>query len=377
MSNIITEVFSTGPGKYLSLLAFISTVICSSNIKAASIDVTYNKGVDAYSGERWSECIAQFEESLHLYNLYKTITGNCRLTCNSQQYESNIKENIEDLKFYEKLFNTRDCLNKCQEKGFEHVNLKSDIDDSTLHYMQARKPYEYLHVCYFQMNALHKSASAVYTYLIANPEDQTMKNNLKYYVNQPEVDAKEITDLLSDDYMVMYKLGLKAYNQNNWRETIASMEEVLTDYISWENNCRVECERQPEQEWSPEFVKTISNAAASLLHCRQHCQDDLKSLEYASGVDFLAEILNYLQISYYHLDRFNDAAKAVTSYLEMIPNDETMLENKKIYSTLIDKDAFVGRSDIEYYFKRDRYEKQLLKLFHQGNDNNEINSNAL
>lgn len=368
---------SVTPGKYLSLLAYISTLICITSIEAASIDLSYNKGVEAYSGERWTECIAQFEESLHLYNLYKTIIGNCRQTCNSQEYASKIKENIEDLKFYEKLFNTRDCLNTCQEKGFEHVNLNSDIDDSTLYNMQARKPYEYLHVCYFQMNALPKSASAVYTYLIANPDDQTMKNNLKYYIDQPEVDTTEITDLLSEDYTVMYKLGLKAYNHKNWRETIASMEEVLTDYMSWENNCRVECERQPEQEWSPEFIKTLSNAVASLLHCRQHCQDSLKTLEYPSGVDFLAEILNYLQISYYHLDRLNDAAKAVTSYLEMFPNDETMLENKKIYTTLTEKEAFVGRSDIEYYFKRDHYEKQLLKLFHQGNENNEINSNTI
>lgn len=364
--------------KYLKEIIFFVFTWISMGLafKFSSVDKTYQKGIEAYSGERWSECIAQFEESLYLYKMYKTIITNCRLQCNSQRYDSDIKEDIEDLKIYERFFNTRDCLNKCQEKGFEDVHVSNELQDSVLHNMQARKPYEYLHICYFQMNALPKAASAVYTYLVANPDNEQMKNNMQYYIEQPEVDVKEVVDLLSEDYMLMYKLGKQAYNKNNWRETIASMEEVLSDYLSWENSCRVECERQPEQEWSPEFVTTLSNNIASLLHCRQQCQDKVKLLGFNSGQEFLADVLNYLQICFYRLDNYNDAAKSVASFLVLVPNDEDMLENKNIYGSLVPKEAFEERSDIVYYLKRDTYEKQLLNFFHRGN-NNEINSNAL
>ncbi|XP_028156239.1 cartilage-associated protein-like [Ostrinia furnacalis] len=343
----------------------------------SSIDKVYKKGVSAYSGERWTECITQFEESLYLYKLYKSVAVNCRLKCRAEPYETYIKENIEDLKIYEKFLNKRKCLLKCLEKGFDDVRVSSDVHESTLFNIQARKPYEYLHLCYFQMYAFQKAASAAYTFLIANPKDETMKNNLKYYSEQPEVDINEVVDLESEDYKVLYHLGLKSYKKNNWAETVASMEEVLTDYMSSENVCRAECERQPEQESTSEFVLTVSNNVASLLHCHQHCQEKLKSLEYNSGIEFLADVLNYLQISYYHLDRFEDAAKAVASYLALMPDDEDMLENKKMYSTLTDAKSFSERETIIYYMNRDLYEKKLIELFHQEFNDYHTQSNAV
>ncbi|KAI5640583.1 cartilage-associated protein-like [Phthorimaea operculella] len=343
----------------LKLIAFLfACAIGSSEALRASLDKAYQKGTEAYKGERWSECIKNFEESMHLYKLYKTITGNCRLNCNSKQYETQVKDNIEDLQFFEKYFNMRNCLKVCKEFGFEDVNLQSDVSDFTLHAMQSRKPYEYIHMCYYQMNMLPKAASSVFTFLVAYPDDETMQQNLQYYLDQPEVDANEIVDLQSEDYAVLYKLGIEAYKNKNWKEAIASMEEVITDYLSSENNCRVECERQPEQEWSPEFVITLSNTMASLLNCHQTCQERLKLLGYGSGVEFLADVLNYIQISYYHIDSINQAAKAVASYLVLLPNDPDMLSNKKIYTATVGTEAFIERSDIVYYFRR-RHKRRL------------------
>lgn len=362
--------------RYCLVLGLLtSPCVSTTKLDLPSVDSAYEKGVKAYSDERWSKCIEYFEESLHLYKLYKSVVNNCRLTCNSQSYQSQIKENIEDLMIYERFFVKRDCLNMCQENGFSDMHINSTIQDSTLVNMEMRRPYEYLHMCYFQMNALPKAASAVVTHLVVNPQNEHMQKNLKYYMEQIEVDANEVVDLQSEDYKVMYKLGYEAYKNSNWRETIASMEEVVTDYILSENVCRVECETQPEQESSPEFIITVSNNIASLLHCRQQCQDKLAFLGYQSGIQFLADVLNYIQISYYRLNRYKEAAKTTASYLVLLPNDEDMLQNKIIYSTLVDQNAFEERSDIVHYFKRDAYEKELLYLFHQGI--NSIDSNTL
>lgn len=362
---------SKNDSRFIPLLFLIAGIFCVQCKISSSIEKTYQKGVAAYFGERWTECITQFEESLYLYRLYKSVIVNCRLQCKSEPYKSEINENYDDLKTYEKFFNARNCLNSCHEKNFDDIRVKSDLDESILFNMQARKPYEYLHLCYFQVYALPKAASAAYTYLVVNPNDETMKKNLKYYIQQPEVDENEVIDLESEDYKVLYHLGLKSYDQNNWAETVASMEEALTDYMSSENNCRAECERQPEQESTSEFVLTISNNMVSLIHCHQHCQDKLKNLNYDSGVEFFADVLNYLQISYYHLERIADAAQAVASYLALMPSDEDMIENKKIYSTLVtDEKSFSERSMIVYYLNRDSHEKKLLNLFHQGDNYN-------
>lgn len=361
---------------YLVVLIISCEIILNDCLKPASLENTFHKGVIAYSDERWSLCIEKFEEALHLFKLYKSILINCRIKCNGQIYESQIKEDIDDLKIYEKYFNKRDCLNKCQDKEFLNVNLNRTLDDTVLHDMQAKKPYEYLHICYFHQRMFNQAASAAYTYLVANPDDDTMKSNVQYYLEQPEVDRNEVVDMESEDYVVMYNLGKKSYKQNKWAETVASMEEVLKDYFASENNCRVECEHLPGQEWSSEFVITMSNNIASLLHCHQQCQDKLKYLKYNYGTEFIADVLNYIQVSYYHLEKYADAAEAVGSYLVLMPDDEDMLENVKFYKKHVDEKDFVPRSEVVFYLKRDTYEKNILHFFHQGHKH-DIDFNAI
>ncbi|CAB3240670.1 unnamed protein product [Arctia plantaginis] len=335
-----------------------------------SLDKTYEKGVKAYTDERWSRCIEKFEESLHLYKLLKSVVMNCRLKCASKVYESYVKQDIEDLKIYETYFNRRNCINQCQDIGFRAINLKSIPEEYVLSKMHARKPYEYLHMCYFQMHMFQKAASAAYTYFLAHPDDNVMKGNIQYYLDQPEVDTTEVMDLEGDDYVILYNLGINSYFKKNWAETVASMEEAIKNYIASENQCRVECEHQPGQEWSSEFVITLSNNMASLLHCHQLCQDKLSLLKYHSGVEFLTDILNHLQMSYYHLEKLEDAVEAVKTYLILKPNDEDMLANEKFYGDLVEKKIESQRSDVTGYFARDKYEKELLNLFHKDSKHN-------
>ncbi|CAG9581422.1 unnamed protein product [Danaus chrysippus] len=347
-------------------VCFLGIIVFSVCSKFSSLDTIYQKGVDAYSRERWSECIVHFEESLHLYKTYKTVIINCRLKCNTEN-KSQILEQIEDLKIYELFLNRRNCLIKCLDNEFENVYMYNNVSNKILSNFQSRKPYEYLHLCYFEMNALPKAASAAYTYYVANTENEMMKNNVDYYILQPEVDSKEVIDLESEDYQVLYRIGLKAYRLKNWGETIANMEEALTHYLNWENSCRAECEHLSEQDWTSEFSITIANYIASVLTCRQKCQNNPI---FNTGIELLAEILNYLQISYYHMERFEDASQAVATYLFLIPNDEDMLENKKIYLSLVDEKSFSERSDVVYYFKRDKQEKMLLNFFQSENNDN-------
>lgn len=347
--------------------------ICN-GVKYLSIDKAFTKGASAYSGERWSECIAQFEEAIHLYKLYKSVCTNCRLKCNSNLENPIVKDNIEDLKMYETFVKRNDCVTKCKESGFNELEIDDNISEYTLNSMQNRTPYQYIHICYFQMYNLPKAASAAYTYLAKHPTDPEMIHNLEYYAKQPEVDKNEITDLEGNDYVTLHRIGLKAYGLNNWEETIAAMEEVLIDYILSENSCRAECDHLSDHEPSSEFVIVVTRYIKSILQCKQSCQKYVQSMNYDSGNELLADVLNYLQISYYHTGRYVNAAKALQSYLLISPDDEDMLKNKKFYSDLVNEEDFIERSEITQYYKRNEYETKLLNFLRE-NDESETDNN--
>jgi hypothetical protein len=42
---------------------------------------------------------------------------------------------------------------------------------------------------------LQKAASAVFTFLVTNPDNEVMRENLKFYSNLPEVDMYQVVNL--------------------------------------------------------------------------------------------------------------------------------------------------------------------------------------
>ncbi|XP_053620501.1 prolyl 3-hydroxylase 1-like [Plodia interpunctella] len=349
----------------LLIFSFINLSVCE-NI---SLEEVYKKGIKSYSRKDWSDCVIQFEETITLYKLCKNIILNCRHKCKSQPHQNLVQDDFEDLKFYENVFFISNCIMVCQETEFSRVSLKIDISDYVLTKMINLEPYEYLQVCYYQTNQLKKAASAAATYLIFHPDDSIMRSNLQQFMRLAKLSPDEIVHLEAEQYTLLYDLAMKSYSKKDWLETVEHLENSVKKYLSSEESCRAECQKLPEQEWSSELMITLSNAIAALIHCQQKCQKRLKSVGYISGIDFLSEALNYLQICYYNLDKIQEAAEATASFLLLKPDDEVMLENKEIYSNFTEPEAFVVRSEIQYYLKRDNYEKELLELYVHKNPN--------
>lgn len=352
--------------KLVVVLTVLSKVTC---VDHASINSIYTKAVKAYKDDNWSTCINYLDEVLHLYKLHRSVTNNCRHKCLSSADAVNVKEKIEDLKFFEIVFKRQNCFKHCLEKDFNAVKLLPEINQDIHFDLRSRLPYKYLHRCYYKIDDYPKAASAAYTYLVQNKHDADV-DSLKFYMTKLS-NPNDFIDFLSNDYIHLFNIGREAYAMGNWGETIAAMEEVLTDYFSAENNCRAECEEYPKYDWSPNFSVTLSNNIANLLQCYQNCQRVLQSHEFSSGVNFIAEVLNYLQICYFHSERYKEAAMAVESILLMHPNDEDQIENKKLYSQ-VSTDTFVDRPDIFFYYKRDSYEKYLLSLISKSDDDHNI-----
>ncbi|CAH2050420.1 unnamed protein product, partial [Iphiclides podalirius] len=59
------------------------------------------------------------------------------------------------------------------------------------------------------MHSFPKAASAAYTYLAAHPSDSKMENNVKYYIDMPEVDVNEIYYGAKYNYFTVTCIAIK------------------------------------------------------------------------------------------------------------------------------------------------------------------------
>ncbi|KAJ8936432.1 hypothetical protein NQ318_015578 [Aromia moschata] len=176
----------------------------------------YEEGVEAYLENRFADCVEYFEKALNKYRAYKKRLQNCRLKC---KYETELSEplypvDVENLLFYEKAIKQTLCIMECKSRHPEIFG-SYDVNPETEQLFEERKPYEYLHICYFQkklsslngethddllpshyhylqftyfkMQDLRKACQAVASYLLFYPDDYTMLSNMKYYSGLPKV----------------------------------------------------------------------------------------------------------------------------------------------------------------------------------------------
>lgn len=305
------------------------------------------------------------ETSIHIYKLALTATADCRISCQNHPFEPLVKKDIDDLHYYEKMLKKTLCFLKCKRQRYPNVVFDFPFDVSSLKTMEDLTPYSYLHICYFHKNLLQKAASAAFTYLVRNPEDKSMRSNLEYYLTLPEVDAREITNFESEEFLPLYLHGMNAYNNEDWESVVAYMEESLQAYFASEQRCRVLCEGSFDQGWLPDFTSSVSNHFTFCLKCKQRCVQKLKMLNDLKGKEIMADQYNYLQIAYHKLGRLSDACRCVASYLLIFPSDETMMHNKQLYSDIADPTAFSPRPEIVHYLLREEYEAKLLQFINQ------------
>lgn len=115
-----------------------------------SCSVLYEKGVEAYLENRFEDCVTYLEAAIENYRTYTKKLQNCRLLCKEEAENSEplYSVDVENLRFYEKAIRNTLCLIECQKKNdvFDFY-----LNTATTEVFENRKPYEYLHICYFQV----------------------------------------------------------------------------------------------------------------------------------------------------------------------------------------------------------------------------------
>ncbi|KAJ8930442.1 hypothetical protein NQ314_016769 [Rhamnusium bicolor] len=303
----------------------------------------YEKGVEAYLENRFIDCVDYFEKALEKYRSYTKKLQNCRLQC---KYEAELSEplypvDIENLLFYEKAIRQTLCIVKCKKENseiFGNFNINQEMEKL----FEDQKPYEYLHICYFQTGDVMKAASSAFTYLVSHSEDKVMQSNLKHYSSLKDVNMKEIVNFEANDYVYLYVHGADAYERKDWKTAETNMEESLGAYL------------QTEEEYHFAFC----------LKCKQKCKKRLGSLNGEIHEDLLPSHYHYLQFIYFKMGNLRKACQAVASYLLFFPDDDVMLSNMKFYSALpkFQDDYFQPREEAIRYVQREHYETRILKF---------------
>ncbi|KAE8744370.1 hypothetical protein FOCC_FOCC008974 [Frankliniella occidentalis] len=225
-----------------------------------------------------------------------------------------------------------------------------------------------------------KAASAVFTILSHDPNNEIMKHNLKYYLAKPGIDVNSIVNYESEKFVSLYTLGTEAYFKEEYDAAISNLEASLKEFFKASDECRADCEGPFDQGWLPDFTSSIANHFVYCLKCKAKCQSKLSVLNGEKYDDFLATHFNYLQFAYYKKGNLREACAAAGTYLLFLPGDSTMLENVEYYKTLpkVDDSMFRPRADAEKYIKRQSYEESLLTyisdefVFEENEDTNEI-----
>ncbi|XP_015123509.1 cartilage-associated protein isoform X2 [Diachasma alloeum] len=335
-----------------------------------TLEEAYKAAVNTYLDEHWDECIIGFNHFLQRYKSYKNAVINCRKKCRSEASAVSpiFAENVEDLHFYEKKIRETLCLLNCNQDYRDVVGpqalkrLPKEIEKEIF----GLKPYEYLHICYYQRNRFQEAANALFTYMTFHPQHELSSKNLRYYLTLKEVDENEVKNLEMSPFLEYYMKAVKAYGEKLYEDAAENFEKSLQLYMKSEDECRLYCEGSFEQGWHPEFTSSIANHFTYCLKCKRLCSQLLNNFNGDYQRDLLPSHYNYLQFAYYKLGEIKSTCQAVESYLLFYPADETMLNNKEYYKKLPkveeqQDEFFTPRPEAVNYVKRQEYELRILR----------------
>ncbi|KAL3842115.1 hypothetical protein ACJMK2_020167 [Sinanodonta woodiana] len=229
------------------------------DLERNDIQDTYASGLNAYHASDWTSAIENFEESLRLYFEEEE---KCRAACEgpySHKGHPDFTNAVAD-HFLVVLF----CQYKCEEK--------LSVFGKEFQPNFVSEHYNYLQYSYFKVNDMDKAVRAVATFILFQPNNETMLKNKAYYkrnsgVHQrhfiPFEEAKQYYErrkIVSDiiDYVkTKHALSpdkLVDETSNAWRGTKPSLKEINNPHSIY----------QPFMEYSKDFGVTIFAESAEL-----------------------------------------------------------------------------------------------------------------
>ncbi|KAK2155798.1 hypothetical protein LSH36_231g04018 [Paralvinella palmiformis] len=415
---------------YLFVLAAINSCVPqTSGEPVVTFDVLYNAGIESYAQERWAECVDYMRKAIADHKTFQDNLIECRLMCesvskNSDKYLSYedlaMRDRLSELSFFEIALRRSDCIRRCKKEKLS--GRPESVDQEIMAEFDKLKPYDYLQICAYQSGNYKTAAAASFTYLLANPDHETMQKNVQFYRTLANVNSGDFYNMELKPHQDLYMKGVDTYTEKKYAATIKHIEGALVEYYKEFSRCSALCEGTYDHESFPDFYNAVADHWISVLRCKHQCPIKLATINGALVDNFLVEHYNYLQFSYYqgnkilidpmsvyHLlfcslslfnilaDNGNDyqqlnkaiqywryfancqvwiigtkkfekdlktAAACTATYLLLKPNDETMKQNKAFYLTMegLKEKDFLPRGEATKYVDEQKMEITMIQF---------------
>ncbi|XP_013392935.1 prolyl 3-hydroxylase 1 isoform X3 [Lingula anatina] len=353
-------------GKITVIVCTILTILtqkCSAlpDFPSVTYEMMYSAGLDAYSNQKWSDCMKFMSRAIEDYHFYTETLAECRRLCTKANKFNTQKPVDMQLAIFGNYVYKSNCIRKCKMTKFKTRpdNYSAEVDEA----FENLKPYDYYQLCAFKIQLYQHAAAAAYTFLLSNKDNEAMQKNIHYYRSLPQVKDEFFVNLEEKPYQTHYIRAVEAYNREDWLGVIESMEKSTREYFKEHRTCRLLCEGKVEQEQQLDFIENIADYFIKVLDCKKSCGQKLDKIYGQFIEDFIAGCYHYLQFAYFKVGEFNHASECAGTYLLFKPGDETMEANKDAYLRLkgIGPMSFTPREDAQKHYDLIAFEAQLLK----------------
>ncbi|MCP9265836.1 hypothetical protein DINM_021232 [Dirofilaria immitis] len=302
--------------------------ICTSEEPEVTFEQLYKYGKIEYTKGNWNDCIAFFfgQSKISIILLMKM--------CGVARKLKDAKEDIVEIAMMYTNAQHALCLFRC--KNDRLTTMRPPLNDpDVFEEFQARKPYQYLQICYWKQKDLALAVRSAYTYLVANPRDQETLDNLAFYMEQDGYNENMLIDVRQMKYEASYMRGVKAYNDEEWQLCVNEFEISVKQFFDEEQKCRHVCTDKLNWEAfdsaNPEITTVIASIYLSVLRCKHDC---VKKLSRVNGHDIGFILPSYFE--YLHgIIEFHKLYAIERLFLEFV-DERFKFENNELSSERID-----------------------------------------
>ncbi|GCB59843.1 hypothetical protein scyTo_0010999 [Scyliorhinus torazame] len=151
------------------------------------LESAYRFALDQYTAEKWQESVDYLEMSLRLHRLLRDSEAFCNLNCSTLPPQPARRfAAFPELQLFSSILQRARCLRRCKQglPAFRQAQASRQV----LHDFETREVYRYLQFAYFKVQNVPKAISAAHTFLQRHPDDAMMQQNMAYYKSLPDSD---------------------------------------------------------------------------------------------------------------------------------------------------------------------------------------------
>nr|CDJ88675.1 Hypothetical protein CBG13716 [Haemonchus contortus] len=320
----------------------------------------YQYGKWEYTDKNWPDCVAFMRRALDDFQYFEDELVWCRRKCGGQVEAPDVDSLSQKHAQSERAL----CLLRCKREKFTEERPPLEKMNTYYDFVE-RKPYQYIHICYWNMGELRHAVQAAYTFLVQNPSDKDTLDGLEFYMQQPGYNDDMLVDLLRQPYQKYFMSGVEAYNDGDWGRCVHDLETSLERTMEEDTRCRLLCE--DKIDWSsivgnPEIDVLMTSMQASVVRCQHNCLYRLALINGYNVGELPAAHYEYLHYCHFQLMRGTEAAQAVANYL-LFDDNPLMRRNKYLYLKQYKKaELFVPDQKIIDIYKQRTLEARYLKF---------------